>query len=78
MLEDEFALKRGAFASALSRITGLEGAELSGEDARGAHVTFTRAGNSNYETWKNTVLGSVRLTKTSSSSRPTRASVQTR
>jgi hypothetical protein len=64
MLEDEFALKRGSLASALSRITALEGAELSGEDARGAHVTFTRAGNSQYEAWKNTVLGSVRVTKT--------------
>lgn len=64
MLEDEFALKRGSLASALSRITALEGAELSGEDARGAHVTFTRTGNSKYDAWKNTVLGSVRLTKT--------------
>lgn len=64
ILEDEFALKRGSLPSALARVMALEGAELSGEDARGAHITFIREGNPVHADWKNTVIGSVRLTKT--------------
>ncbi len=63
LLEDEFALKRGSFPSALSRLAALEGATLTSEDSRGATLTFTKEGNAQHTNWKNTVLGSARLTK---------------
>lgn len=63
-LEDEYALKKGDLASVLSRLATLEGAELSGQDARGAHLVFTRPGNPHFPSWKNTIVGSARLKKT--------------
>lgn len=63
-LEDEYALKKGELASVLSRLAALEGVELSGQDARGAHLVFTRPGNPHFPSWKNTVVGSARLKKT--------------
>lgn len=63
-VEDQFTLTRGAFASVLSSLLKLEGAQVDAEDARGTRLTFTRTGNALHANWKNTVVGSARVTAT--------------
>lgn len=63
-IEDSFTLAKGVFASVLAKLAGLDGARIDEHDRKGARLTFTRAGNAMHSSWKNTIVGSARVTAT--------------
>lgn len=63
-VEDTFAIAKGGFAPVLASLLRLDGAQVDQEDARGARLTFIRPGNPVHTTWKNTIVGSARITAT--------------
>jgi hypothetical protein len=64
MIEDHFALAKGAFAAVFAKLAELDGALIDEHDRKGARLTFTRPGNAMHASWQNTVIGSARLTAT--------------
>lgn len=63
-IEDHFGLATGAFESVFQKLAALDGVIVDEYDHKGARLTFTRPGNALHAWWKNTVVGSARLTST--------------
>ena len=64
MLEDQYRIAKGSFASAFSRLAAIDGTLLDAEGKRSSSLTFTRPGNAVHADWKNTILGTARITST--------------
>jgi hypothetical protein len=63
-VEDHFALAAAAFEPAFEKLAALDGVIVDERDRTGARLTFTRPGNALHAWWKNTIVGSARLTPT--------------
>ena len=63
-VEDHFALARAAFEPVFEKLAALDGVFVDERDRKGARLTFTRPGNALHAWWKNTIVGSARLTPT--------------
>ncbi|MDB4955686.1 MAG: hypothetical protein JWO36_3255 [Myxococcales bacterium] len=63
-IEDHFAVAGGALEPVLEKLVALEGVLVDERDRKGARLTFTRPGNAVHAWWKNTIVGSARLTPT--------------
>jgi hypothetical protein len=63
-IEDHFALAHGALEPVVDKLAALAGVVVDERDRRGARLTFTRPGNAFHATWKNTIVGSARVTPT--------------
>jgi Protein of unknown function (DUF2384) len=63
-VEDHFALTAAAFETVFEKLAGLDGVNVDECDRKGARLTFTRPGNALHAGWKNTIVGSARLTPT--------------
>ncbi|HSS03103.1 MAG TPA: SEC-C domain-containing protein, partial [Kofleriaceae bacterium] len=61
-VEDHFALAGGAFEPVFETLAAIEGVVVDERDRKGARLTFTRPGNALHAWWKNTIVGSARLT----------------
>ena len=63
-IEDHFAVTRGALEPIFDKLATLEGAIVEERDRKGARLTLTRPGNAVHAWWKNTIVGTARLTPT--------------
>lgn len=63
MVHDEYAVEKGAWATVLSRVSGLDGATLDEEGKKKTGITLTRAGNAMFKEWKRTVVASLSLSE---------------
>lgn len=62
-VEERFKLRRGAKDAVVSRLMGIEGTLLEEDTAKECAVTFTKPGNAVHRSWKQTCIGSARVTR---------------
>jgi hypothetical protein len=63
-IEDHFALASAALEPVFEKLAALDGVVVDERDRKGARLTFTRPRNALHASWKNTIVGSARLTPT--------------
>lgn len=61
-VEDRFTVVKGRADAVFDALAAIDGALIDERDRKGARITFTRSGNAMHAGWKNTIVGSARLT----------------